>query len=155
MVVLGVFGSVPALPARPREGPLPVRAAETHALLDAGAMVDLPLVASHVAVHWAGNPHARVTVSFSSNGETFGAESLIVPDEAGRGTETETYGGVMPAANARAIRLTSDQTAGPRDGRRDRRCVAGGWFVGCGECRGGAAERDFAGRLGGRRGAAL
>ena len=110
-VAVAVLGSVPALPVSGK-GPAATRAAETHAAVQTGATVDLPLVASHVAVHWAGNPHAHVTVSFSSDGETFGTATPVVLDEAGRGTDTETYGSVMPAAGARALRIATDRPLG-------------------------------------------
>ena len=79
------------------------------------SVVQLPLTASHVAIHWRGAPRAIVSVAFSSDGSTFAQEEQVTHDERGRGTagakahEDHVFSGVMWANDARFARITSDR----------------------------------------------
>jgi hypothetical protein len=70
----------------------------------------LPRPATNVAVHWFGQPTAHVRVAFSPDGVRFGKPRLVLLDELGEGRRTaETYGAVMSARGARAVRVWSDR----------------------------------------------
>jgi hypothetical protein len=66
--------------------------------------------ATHIAVHWRGNSTALVRVALSRDGRRFARPRAVVLDELGeqRGNG-ETYGAVMPARGARAVRVWSDR----------------------------------------------
>ena len=90
--------------------PVSVVSRDVHVVLDGEQVVALPIAASHVAVHWAGSPDATVTIAFSVDGSTFGADETIDPDEIGdRSATAETYGRVMVAQGAWYVRLTADR----------------------------------------------
>lgn len=73
----------------------------------------LPFPAGHVALYWAGNPDALVTVALSVDGARFGTPVTVEQDEVGmqRGNG-ETYGAVVPAGGATSARVTSDRPLG-------------------------------------------
>ena len=98
----------PALPAEGR-GPVNVVAREITTSLERSQVVELPIVASHVALHWQGNPEAALTVAFSADGSNFSGPSDVEHDEAGGHTGTETYGSVLWTGGARFARVTSDR----------------------------------------------
>lgn len=102
-----------AAPAGPVQA-LTTRAADLVLSLlgPASTATPLPFAAGHVAIHWTGAPDARVTAAFG-NGATFGPPTDVGRDEVGeqRGTG-ETYGAVLPAGGATAVRLTSDRPIG-------------------------------------------
>ena len=90
------------------------RAAEVAGPLLAGAEVRaLPFPTRHVALYWAGNPEAVVTVAFTSDGTRFTAPVKVTHDEVGmqRGNG-ETYGALLPAGGATSARVTSDRPLG-------------------------------------------
>lgn len=90
--------------------PVPVVSRDVRVALDGEQVVFLPIAASHVAVHWAGSPDAIVTIAFSVDGSTFGADETVDPDEMGdRSASAENYGRVMVAQGARYVRLTADR----------------------------------------------
>ena len=63
----------------------------------------------HVAVHWRGHPRALVRVALSRDGRTFGGWQRVQLDETGIGARRgETYGAVMTASAARAVRVSSN-----------------------------------------------
>jgi hypothetical protein len=66
--------------------------------------------ATHIAVHWRGNSGARVRIALSSDGRRFGRPRTVPLDELGeqRGNG-ETYGAVMLARGANAVRVWSDR----------------------------------------------
>ncbi|MDQ6750050.1 MAG: N-acetylmuramoyl-L-alanine amidase [Actinomycetota bacterium] len=65
---------------------------------------------THVAVHWRGSSGARVRIAFSRDGRHFGRPRAVGLDELGEQIgRGETYGAVMPAGGARAIRVSSDR----------------------------------------------
>ena len=89
---------------------IPTTAAEVARAVQGQHTFGLPLSASHVAVHWPGQHDARVAVAFSADGVTFGAPATVAHDEVGeqRGNG-ETYGAVMVAGGATAVRVTTDR----------------------------------------------
>ncbi len=92
--------------------------------------VELDFPAQHVAAYWRGRAAARVTLSFSDDGRTFGAAVDAGRDEAGEqpGSAT-TYGAVLDADDARWVRVRSDRpiaqltVLGMRDGETDTTSV--------------------------------
>jgi hypothetical protein len=89
------------------------RAGEVSGPLVGSQVRALPFAARDVALHWAGSPGAQLRVAFSADGTAFGAERDVGRDEVGaeRGNG-ETYGGVLFAGGAVAVRLTSDRPLG-------------------------------------------
>ena len=70
----------------------------------------LPRRATHIAVHWRGQPNARVRVAFSRNGSRFGGAQLVRLDEVGEQLRNgETYGAIMVALRAKAVRVAADR----------------------------------------------
>jgi N-acetylmuramoyl-L-alanine amidase len=70
----------------------------------------LPRPATNVAVHWLGQRSAHIRVAFSRDRVRFGKLRLVRLDELGEGRRTvETYGAVMSARGARAVRIWSDR----------------------------------------------
>jgi hypothetical protein len=69
----------------------------------------LPRPATDVAVHWSGQRTAHVRIAFSPDRVRFGKPRLVLLDELGEGRHTsETYGAVLAARGARALRVWSD-----------------------------------------------
>jgi hypothetical protein len=99
--------------------------------------VRLPIAASHVEIHWRGDPNAVVTVAFAQEPGTFGASEVVTPDDAGTdsaidaapgaasrgpveallhdagraatGAAPDVWGQVMLAEGARFVRVASDR----------------------------------------------
>ncbi|HZN16284.1 MAG TPA: N-acetylmuramoyl-L-alanine amidase, partial [Acidimicrobiales bacterium] len=101
--------AAPAVPIQVGR-PVPVASGEVHVAVDGETVVELPLAASHVALHWPGNEEAALTVAFSRDGQTFGPETAVEHDEVDdREASAETYGGVLFADGARFARVSSDR----------------------------------------------
>jgi uncharacterized protein with LGFP repeats len=78
--------------------------------VDGKATFELPIEASHVALHWRGRESARVRVAFSRDGEHFGRGRAVELDEVAEQRQTrETYGSVVPAPDVTAVRVWSDR----------------------------------------------
>ena len=77
----------------------------------AGSVVKhLPFGASNVAVYWPGQPDATVTIAFSHDGRHFSQPVDVGRDELGEQRHNGmTYGALLPANGATAIRVTSDK----------------------------------------------
>ncbi|HJW23052.1 MAG TPA: N-acetylmuramoyl-L-alanine amidase [Candidatus Limnocylindrales bacterium] len=99
-------------------GPVSTVAREVHASVAAGRSTDveLPISASHVVLHWRGNPHAQVSVAFRAADGSYGdAEPVDIDDDTADGgngpavAPDETFGQVLIADGATAIRVTSDR----------------------------------------------
>lgn len=74
------------------------------------AVVTLPINAQHLALHWAGDPHAQVAVAFSRDGKTFAASTDAGRDEVGeQRADGRTYGALLVAGGARFVRVSSDR----------------------------------------------
>lgn len=101
--------SLPTLTA----GPVDVVAREVGVSIDRVRVVPLPIAASDVALHWDGNPDAKVNIAFADASGRFGEDLPVDRDEAGevRGG-SETYGDVIWAAGSRLVRVTSDRAIG-------------------------------------------
>jgi hypothetical protein len=70
----------------------------------------LPRPATNVAVHWLGHEAAHVRIAFSRDRVRFGKPSRVRLDELGEGRRAgETYGAVMSARGARAVRVWSNR----------------------------------------------
>lgn len=97
-------------PGGPGGPPLPTVAHEVERPVSREQTFQLPIPASHIAVHWPGQPNARLQVAFSSDGSTFGAPVDVVLDEVGEQRQNgETYGSVMVAHRATSVRVVSDR----------------------------------------------
>jgi hypothetical protein len=70
----------------------------------------LPRRATHVAVYWRGQRGARVWVALSRDGRSFGRFQRVSLDELGaRRANGTTYGNLIVAPGARAVRVTADR----------------------------------------------
>ena len=122
---LAVAIALPA-PAVVAQVTVPTVSREVAADVTRTATVALPVVASHVAVHWRGAPDAVVTVAFSSDGVRYGRPQDTGRDEAGEARgDGRTYGAVLvTGASARFATVASDRPLGRvsllamRDGER-------------------------------------
>ncbi len=66
--------------------------------------------AEHVAVYWLGNEDADVTLAFSSDGTNFSDPIGAGRDDMGEPLQNGmTYGAVLPAHDAKLVRITSDR----------------------------------------------
>jgi hypothetical protein len=66
--------------------------------------------ATHLAVHWRGAGTAQVRVTFARRGGGWGRWRRVELDEVGeQRRDGRTYGTVMPAAGARAVRVSTDR----------------------------------------------
>lgn len=105
------LGLAPALPLA-GHSQVGIRGREVSVSVDRSRVLNLPLVASHVALRWTGSPQADVTISLSSDGTTFGAPIAVEPADGPTDRAAETYGGVIWAGAARAIAIHSDVPLG-------------------------------------------
>src|SRR5919202_4350305 len=89
------------------------RAGEVSRPVNGSAVMALPFPAGHLAVHWAGNPEAVVSIATSTDGVTFGAATDVERDEVGeqRGNG-ETYGAVLGGGSATFGKVTTDRPNG-------------------------------------------
>jgi hypothetical protein len=75
------------------------------------ATVALTRPATSVATYWQGNPDAHVTLAFSSDGVHFGTPKSAGRDEMGEQRKNgTTYGALLSAPGAVAVRVRSDRT---------------------------------------------
>ena len=103
-----VLATLPVLPVAARR-PVGVVARTVIVSVAHSRIVDLQPSATHVALHWPGNRDARLTLSFSSDGATFGVPTAVELDEDGAHGSTETYAGLVPTDGARFVRVTSNR----------------------------------------------
>jgi N-acetylmuramoyl-L-alanine amidase/Bacterial Ig-like domain len=102
-----LLAAEPALPGF-APGPVDVVARDVTTSVYRQAVIDLPIAASDITLHWQGAPEAVVTVAFATSPGTFG-EEVPVDHDAGDVSAGETYGDVIWAADARVVRVTSDR----------------------------------------------
>lgn len=89
------------------------RAGEVSRPVDGTAVMELPFAAGHVALRWVGNPEAEVTVATATDGVDFGPATDAGRDEVGEHRRNgETYGAVLPAGGATAVRIDADRPLG-------------------------------------------
>ncbi len=108
----------PALSAL-AHGPVNTVAREVHASVAPGRATDvvLPIAASHVVLHWSGNPNASVSIALRRGDGTYGDFEPVGIDGEGpdsdvatpRALQDETFGQVVIADGATAIRVRSDR----------------------------------------------
>lgn len=112
------FVAGPSLSALAR-GPVQTVARDVHTSVAVGRATDieLPIAASHVVLHWSGNPHAAVTVALRASDGSYGAFEAVgldgdSPDTsqtASSAATDETFGQVVLAGGATAIRVRADR----------------------------------------------
>ena len=89
---------------------VPVQTDEVTVGLERMRTLQLDEPAQHVAVYWRGNPHAHVDVAFSREDGRFGSFVDAGRDGAeGSRTSPVTYGAVLGASGATAVRVRSDR----------------------------------------------
>lgn len=104
-----------AMPVLPQpqaaaQGPISVVAREVETSVERQRIVEMPIAASHVAIHWHASPTATITVAFATVAGRFGPEITVELDEAGQASgDGETFASVIWAGGARYVRVTSDQ----------------------------------------------
>jgi hypothetical protein len=105
-----LVAAAPAVPIRADES-VEIEAQEVVHDLSDEQVIDLPLdAASHVALHWPGQHEARLSVAFTIDGATFGPRWPVEHDEVGESRgDGRTYGAIMNAGGATAIRVTADR----------------------------------------------
>lgn len=87
----------------------PTLAYEASAAVGSVKTFPLPRPATDLAVHWLGQRRAHVRIAFSRDGARFGTSRLVRLDELGGAVKSETYGAVMAARGAHAVRVWSDR----------------------------------------------
>ncbi len=115
LVILSVLGTGLAVvgPEAQAQVAIKTRAGEVSAPLKDAAVLKLPFAAEHLAVRWAGNPEAQVTLATSVDGVVFADGVDVGRDEVGeQRRDGVTYGAVLPGDGALVVRLTSDRPVG-------------------------------------------
>ena len=108
LVLCFLFGAVASAGAKAYA--VPTRAEHVATTVPAARTVSLAGPAEHVAVYWRGNPQARVTLAFSSDGTHFGEPVDAGRDELGEQRNNgTTYGAVQEAHAAVAVRVMTDR----------------------------------------------
>ena len=99
----------------------PVKTIDRTVVTSVGREVDvtLPIAASHVVLHWQGNPNATVSVAFATVPGAFGPSQPVAidddgpdasgPDASGPHASQDTFGQVVVAGGARYVRVASDR----------------------------------------------
>jgi hypothetical protein len=111
IAALLTVGVAPALPIV-ASTPVGVNAREVAITIDRASTIHLPLLASHVAVHWSGNPDAHVLIALSADGTSFGASIHLETIDTRDTRQTETFSGVIWTGGVRAVRIASDVSIG-------------------------------------------
>jgi putative cell wall-binding protein len=100
----------PLAPATRGSAPVETRAREITRDVHREHLFELPMDASHVALHWPGQPNAEVEVALSRDGVTFEQPFEVEIDEVGADRQDgRTYGGLIVADGAKSIRVTTDR----------------------------------------------
>jgi uncharacterized protein with LGFP repeats len=101
--------ALPVVPAAAK-GPVKVIAREVRTSVERERVIELPIDASHVALHWRGQHDAAVRVAFGADRTSFGAARVVLLDEVGEARGNgETYGALQVADGARFVRVSSDR----------------------------------------------
>ncbi len=91
-------------------GPVKVHASQLTHAVDGSHDFELPDGTTHIAIHWPGQPNARVEAAFSTDGSTFSQPAQVEIDEVGAALENgHTYGVILPVEGARYVRVSSDR----------------------------------------------
>ena len=89
---------------------LPMRSEHVVRSVDGTTTVALARAATSVTAFWRGNPHARLSLAFSSDGVHFGTPRPAGRDELGQErTDGATYGALHFVRDAVAVRITTDR----------------------------------------------
>jgi hypothetical protein len=109
---LGVLAPVPfstAYAAASTAYAAPTRAENVTVVVTDVKTITLAQRAEHVAAYWRGAENAHVTLAFSSDGTNFGEPVDAGRDDVGDGLQNGmTYGAVLAADGAIAVRVTTD-----------------------------------------------
>ena len=108
VMLVGVLPALPVLGVRQ----VGVVSRSVSVAIEGSRLVELPLLATHVALHWSGSPDASLAVEFSADGRSFEPPVAIQHDETGNRADTETYGSVLWTNGTRFARVTSDTRLG-------------------------------------------
>jgi putative cell wall-binding protein len=112
LAALFLTSLAPAAPmsGNPGNKPIQTKVRELTHAVQREHVFELPIDATHIAVHWPGQPNADVEVAFSDDGETFGDAHEVEVDEVGEARQNgRTYGTVMVVNGAKAVRVTTDR----------------------------------------------
>ncbi|MFI5254545.1 MAG: N-acetylmuramoyl-L-alanine amidase, partial [Candidatus Limnocylindrales bacterium] len=105
-LLLGVTPALPSL-SLPSAGMV---ARQIDTSVDGQQTLELPFVATHVALHWRGAGDAHVSLAFAISPGNFGAEvPLTLDDLPDPAPDAETDTPVIWTGGARWVRITSDQ----------------------------------------------
>jgi hypothetical protein len=89
-------------------GPVKVRASETSHAVDGTRDFAISSSATHVGVHWAGQPNATVRVSLSTDGRTFSNPEALEVDADGQ-DGGESYGDLIGVDGVSVVRVLTDR----------------------------------------------
>jgi N-acetylmuramoyl-L-alanine amidase len=110
LCVVVVLAGVPSLASA---APAQTAARESSSAIARAKTFRAPGAVSHFAVHWRGHREARISVALSRDGTHFGARHRVRLDElAESAPRSETYGALMLARRARAVRVYTDRRLG-------------------------------------------
>jgi hypothetical protein len=97
-------------------GPVKVRASETSHAVERTHDFAISAGATHIAIHWAGEPAARLTVTFSGDGKIFSEPTEVeaedaneAPDPGPQASDDETYGPLMGVDAVSVVRVHADR----------------------------------------------
>jgi N-acetylmuramoyl-L-alanine amidase/Bacterial Ig-like domain len=102
---------VALLPALPEiaAGPVKIHAREVTTSVDRQRLVQLPIEASHVVLHWTGAPDAQVSVAFGETPTPLSEEVPVAPDADAEAAPGEAFSEVLWTGGARYVRVTTDR----------------------------------------------
>lgn len=107
-----VVPAMPVLRAAIDRG-VDVRSGEVAVTIDAERLVRLPIAASHISLHWAGAPDARLTLNLGRTPDALSEDITLEADEDAApppaAAETVSYSDVIWADGARWVRIRADQ----------------------------------------------
>ena len=97
-------------------GPVKVRASETSHAVDRTHDFAISSAATHINIHWAGEPDAHLTAAFSSDGKVFSELTAVeaedadeAPDPQPEQASDETYGPLMGVDRVTVVRVHADR----------------------------------------------
>jgi hypothetical protein len=112
ILLVAVAPMAPAIQA----GPVKVRASQTSQALDGTTDFAIPSDTTHLVIHWAGDPAAHLTASFSSDGKAFSEPTAIeaveaeeAPDVEPEESAGETYAPLIGVDDITLVRVKADR----------------------------------------------
>jgi hypothetical protein len=112
LIVTSVLGSATGSAGAPAAAShrVPTRAEHVTRSVDGSTTVRLAHASATVAAYWRGNPHAHVSLAFSSDGAHFGTPRAAGRDEAGQERhDGTTYGALQTVPGTVAVRVSTDR----------------------------------------------